>query len=78
MIGAWIAGGLISLVGALCYAELATTYPHVGGSYYYLRQAFGQRPGNPVCLGQNDRHPNRVDCPVGFCVGRLCLLKLYR
>lgn len=43
VIGAWIAGGLISLVGALCYAELATTYPHVGGSYYYLRQAFGQR-----------------------------------
>jgi amino acid transporter len=37
----WLAGGLISLIGALCYAELATTYPHVGGTYYYLKRAFG-------------------------------------
>ena len=27
----WVAGGAISLVGALCYAELTTTYPHTGG-----------------------------------------------
>lgn len=39
----WLAGGAISLVGALCYAELATTYPHIGGNYYYLKRAFGQR-----------------------------------
>jgi len=39
----WLVGGAISVVGALCYAELATTYPHVGGNYYYLKRAFGQR-----------------------------------
>lgn len=39
----WLAGGAISLVGALCYAELATAYPHVGGNYYYLKRSFGQR-----------------------------------
>jgi len=39
---AWLLGGGMSLVGALCYAELATTYPHSGGTYYYLRRAFGQ------------------------------------
>jgi amino acid transporter len=32
----WLLGGGISLIGALCYAELATTYPHAGGNYYYL------------------------------------------
>ena len=40
---AWLAGGAISLVGALCYAELATTYPHAGGDYHYLTRAFGRR-----------------------------------
>ncbi|WP_414754275.1 APC family permease [Anabaena sp. CCY 9910] len=39
----WLAGGLVSIVGALCYAELATTYPNVGGVYYYLKRAFGQK-----------------------------------
>jgi basic amino acid/polyamine antiporter, APA family len=39
---AWVLGGVISLIGALCYAELATAYPHTGGDYHYLRRAFGQ------------------------------------
>ncbi len=38
----WLAGGAVSLLGALCYAELATTYPHVGGVYHYLKRAFGR------------------------------------
>jgi basic amino acid/polyamine antiporter, APA family len=37
----WVLGGVMSLIGAVCYAELATTYPHPGGTYYYLRRAFG-------------------------------------
>jgi len=39
---AWLLGGLISLAGALCYAELATTYPHAGGDYHFLARAFGR------------------------------------
>jgi amino acid transporter len=39
----WLLGGGMSLLGALCYAELATTYPHVGGNYHYLMRAFGRR-----------------------------------
>jgi amino acid transporter len=38
---AWLVGGVISLIGALCYAELATAYPNAGGDYHYLRRAFG-------------------------------------
>lgn len=44
MLLAWVGGGLLSLVGALCYAELATTYPGPGGDYAYLRRAYGLRP----------------------------------
>lgn len=40
-LGAWVVGGLISLIGALCYAELTTAYPNAGGEYYFLRRAFG-------------------------------------
>jgi len=43
MLGAWIAGGLLSMIGALCYAELAAAYPHVGGDTYFLRRAYGLR-----------------------------------
>lgn len=32
----WAFGGLLSFIGALCYAELATTYPRYGGDYVYL------------------------------------------
>src|ERR687897_2846671 len=41
----WVAGGVISLIGALCYAELTSTYPNTGGDYHYLTRAFGQRLG---------------------------------
>lgn len=36
----WGLGGVLSLIGALCYAELATTYPRSGGDYVYLTRAY--------------------------------------
>src|SRR5437868_11022806 len=45
IISVWLAGGLIALVGALCYAELATAYRHAGGTYVYLSEAFGRNVG---------------------------------
>jgi basic amino acid/polyamine antiporter, APA family len=37
----WIVGGLLSLAGALSYAELATALPEAGGEYAFLREAYG-------------------------------------
>lgn len=44
-IGLWVAGGLVMVVGALCYGELASTYPHAGGEYHFLRRAWGPNVG---------------------------------
>ena len=41
MLAAWLFGGLISLIGALCYAELSTAFPNAGGDYHFLRRAYG-------------------------------------
>lgn len=38
----WIAGGIFSIIGALCYAELATAFPSAGGEYHFLQRAFGR------------------------------------
>jgi APA family basic amino acid/polyamine antiporter len=40
LIGLWVFGGLFTLLGALCYGELAAMIPHAGGQYVYLREAF--------------------------------------
>src|SRR5512136_958346 len=40
----WIIGGMASLIGALCYAELMSADPHAGGDYHYLYKAFGSAP----------------------------------
>ncbi len=44
MLLAWVVGGALSIVGALCYAELASSYPQAGGDYNYLRRAYGPKP----------------------------------
>ena len=45
MLGVWLAGGLISLAGALSVAELAASLPHTGGWYVYLREGWGRLAG---------------------------------
>ncbi|HTH69626.1 MAG TPA: amino acid permease, partial [Rhodanobacter sp.] len=42
---AWVGAGLLTLVGALCYAELGARRPQAGGTYVYLREAFGPLAG---------------------------------
>jgi APA family basic amino acid/polyamine antiporter len=43
VIFAWIAAGLLSLAGALTYAELASMMPRAGGEYVFMREAYGRR-----------------------------------
>ena len=43
MLAAWLLGGILSLIGALCYAELATAFPHAGGDYHFLTRAYGRK-----------------------------------
>ena len=44
-LGLWLVCGGLSLASALCYAELATAYPRLGGEYNYLTRAFGPWAG---------------------------------
>jgi len=43
IVAVWVVGALVSLFGALTMAELATVYPHSGGIYVFLREAYGPR-----------------------------------
>lgn len=45
LFGLWLLGGVLSLIGAACYAELATRYPRAGGDYVFLREAYGEGTG---------------------------------
>jgi APA family basic amino acid/polyamine antiporter len=42
LLAIWILMGLMTLSGALCYAELAARFPEAGGSYVYLREIYGR------------------------------------
>ena len=42
IIAGWIGGGLVCLLGALCFAELASMLPRAGGMYNYLKEAYGK------------------------------------
>ncbi|MBI3409124.1 MAG: amino acid permease [Planctomycetes bacterium] len=44
-LGVWFLGGVLALMGAFCFAELASTYPRSGGEYVYLTRSFGSLAG---------------------------------
>ena len=43
LFAAWAAGGVLSLLGALCFAEMAAAFPNAGGDYSFLARAYGRR-----------------------------------
>jgi APA family basic amino acid/polyamine antiporter len=44
ILAAWVAGGVVALIGALCFAELGQRRPRAGGGYVYLRETWGPLP----------------------------------
>ena len=48
ILAVWIAGGLYTLLGAVCLTELGTMLPQAGGYYVYARRAFGETVGFAV------------------------------
>ncbi len=42
IIAVWVAGGVFSIIGALCYAELVTAFPSAGGEYHFIQRAYGR------------------------------------
>jgi APA family basic amino acid/polyamine antiporter len=49
LLGVWLAGGILTLCGALTFGELGAMYPQAGGQYIYLREAYG--PGAAFLFG---------------------------
>src|SRR5207245_300195 len=42
LVAVWVAGGVFSVIGALCYAELATAFPSACGEYHFIGRAYGR------------------------------------
>ena len=45
ILSTWLLGGIVALLAALVFAELAAMYPEAGGKFYYTREAFGPVAG---------------------------------
>ncbi len=65
IIACWIIGGIYVLIGAGSYAELATMLPKAGGSYNYVKRAFGNYAG--FITGWFDYITNAI-APAFYCI----------
>ncbi|OXA78286.1 amino acid/polyamine/organocation transporter, APC superfamily [Flavobacterium aquidurense] len=65
IISSWLFGGIYVLIGANSYAELATMLPKAGGSYNYIKRAFGEYAG--FLSGWFDYITNAIP-PAFYCI----------
>jgi amino acid transporter len=68
-IGLWLAGGLMTLIGALVYAELAAAYPSTGGEYHFLSRALGRSTGFMFAWARISVIQTGAIAAVGFVFG---------
>lgn len=72
----WVAGGVVSLLGALCWAELSSSHPDAGGEYYFLRRAFGPAAGFFLSWGRMTVIQTGSIAVVAFILGDFASLLL--
>ena len=68
-IGLWLLGGLLTLIGALCYAELGSANPSSGGEYHYITRAYGRLHGFLFGWGRMTVMQSGAIAAVGFVYG---------
>ena len=71
-IALWIVGGLITLMGALVYAELGSAYPSGGGEYHFLSRALGRPVGLLFAWARVTVMQTGTIAAVAFVYRRLC------
>ncbi len=66
LLAVWLTMGASAIGGALCFGALAARYPRAGGSYVYLKEAYGPTGGFPLWLalaaGDRPGHHRRAGC----------------
>src|SRR5258708_20208448 len=72
---AWIVGAILSLFGALSYAELGAMIPEAGGEYAYLRRAFGPVWG--FLFGWMHSIVGRPSSASSIAAGLVCSLRFF-
>lgn len=65
----WLAGGVLVIIGALCYAELGSQNPNAGGEYFYLTQAYGPATGFLFAFGRMTVMQTGAIAAVAFVYG---------
>ncbi len=74
----WLISGIITIIGALSYGELASMMPHVGGQYVYLKEAY--HPSDRISLRMDNipGYSMRFYCSCGsrFCKIQRCPFSL--
>jgi APA family basic amino acid/polyamine antiporter len=68
-LGVWLLGGLIMLLGALCYAELGSAHPDAGGEYHFLSRAYGKPLGLLFAWARGTVIQTGAIAAVGFVYG---------
>ncbi len=65
----WVLGGVLMIIGALCYAELGSAYPSEGGEYHYISRAYGERLGFLFAWGRMTVMQTGAIAAVAFAYG---------